>query len=112
MNNTVKNIMEVRFLDNALEQFIRGLEKPTIAKVLRTIDLLESFGSQLGMPHSKKIVSRLFELRVRGRQEVRILYTFHNGGAVLLHGFIKKSQKIATKELKVAYQKLRALDSL
>lgn len=104
--------MEVRFLDNALEQFIGGLEKFTIAKVLRTVDLLESFGPQLGMPHSKKIVNHLFELRVRGKQEVRILYTFHNGCVVLLHGFVKKSQKIATKELKVAYQKLRTLDSI
>ncbi len=47
--------MEIKFFDNLLEKFISNLEKPTIAKILRTIDLLESFGQQLTMPHSKKV---------------------------------------------------------
>ena len=33
--------MEVRLFDKSIEKFIKGLKKPTIAKVLRTIDLLE-----------------------------------------------------------------------
>ncbi len=104
--------MEVKFFDDLLEKFIGNLEKPTIAKVLRTIDLLGSFGQQLTMPHSKKVDSRLFELRVRGRQEVRILYIFHNGSAVLLHGFVKKTQKISKRELENARRKLGALDNI
>lgn len=66
-----KIIMEIR-IGHTIEKFIEFLEKPTIAKVLRTIDLLEDFGPQLGMPHSKKIEDGLFELRIRGKQEVRI----------------------------------------
>ena len=104
--------MEIKFFDGALEKFISELEKPTIAKVLRTIDLLESFGQQLGMPHSKKVDKGLFELRVRGKQEVRVFYAFHDNQAILLHGFVKKSQKITKKELNTANQKLTALDSL
>ncbi len=104
--------MEIKFFDDTLEKFISELEKPSIAKVLRTIDLLESFGQQLGMPHSKKVDKGLFELRIRGKQEVRVLYAFHDNQAVLLHGFVKKSQKIAKKELNTANQKLVALDSL
>lgn len=103
--------MEVKFFDDLLEKFISNLEKSTIAKVLRTIDLLESFGQKLTMPHSKKVDSRLFELRVRGKQEVRILYSFHGGSAILLHGFIKKTQKISKKELKNARRKLGTLDN-
>ncbi len=104
--------MEIKFFDKLLEKFISGLEKPTIAKILRTIDLLESFGQRLSMPHSKKVGDHLFELRVRGKQEIRILYTFYNGCIVLLHGFVKKTQKIAAKELHVAHQKLQALDRI
>jgi len=104
--------VEIKFFDDTLEKFISELEKPSIAKVLRTIDLLESFGQQLGMPHSKKVDKGLFELRIRGKQEVRVLYAFHDNQAVLLHGFVKKSQKIAKKELNTANQKLVALDSL
>jgi hypothetical protein len=104
--------MEIKFFDDELEKFISGLERPAIAKVLRTIDLLESFGQQLGMPHSKKIGGRLFELRIRGKQEVRLIYTFQNNQAVLLHGLVKKTQKIAKKELKAAYCKLDVLDNI
>ena len=103
--------MDVKLLDDAIEIFIKELEKSTIAKVLRTMDLLERFGQQLGLPHSKKISSGLFELRVRGQQEVRLLYTFHKNSAVILHGFVKKSQKIPQKELAVAQQKLQEITS-
>lgn len=102
--------MRVLFYDNKLEEFIRVLEKPTIAKVLRTIDLLELFGNSLEMPHSKKIGKRLFELRIRGRQEVRIFYTFHNNTTLLLCGFVKKSERIPKKELDEAIHKLMRLD--
>lgn len=104
--------MQIKIFDSILEQFIQSLEKATIAKVLRTIDLLERFGHQLGMPHSKKIGAALFELRVRGQQEIRIFYTFQNNTIVLLHGFIKKSQRIPKRELHTAHQKLLTLDSI
>ncbi|MEK7131657.1 MAG: type II toxin-antitoxin system RelE/ParE family toxin [Patescibacteria group bacterium] len=104
--------MEVIFFDEDIEIFLTKLEKPTIAKVLRTIDLLERFGNQLGMPHSKNIDRKLFELRIRGQQEIRLIYTFHNNRAVILHGFVKKSQKISRKDLDIAQQKLLVLDKI
>ncbi len=103
--------MEVIFFDDKVEIFLTNLAKPTIAKVLRTIDLLERFGNQLGMPHSKNIGHKLFELRIRGQQEIRLIYTFHKNKAVLLHGFVKKSQKISRKELDATKQKLLTLSN-
>ena len=102
--------MEIRIFDISLEKFIKSLQKPTIAKVLRTIDLLEKFGQKLGPPHTKKISANLFELRISGKQEVRIFYTFHKSQIFLLQGFVKKSQKIPQKEIKLALQKLKLLD--
>ena len=104
--------MEALIFDNKLERFIESLEKITIAKVLRTIDLLEKFGHQLEMPHSKIIGTGMLELRIRGMQEVRIFYTFHNGAAVLLHGYIKKTDRIPVKELAVANRKKSELDNV
>ena len=101
--------MEVRLFDKVIEKFIASLEKSTIAKVLRTIDLLEAFGYLLGSPHTKKLTENLFELRIRGKQEVRIFYTFYKNKIVLLHGFIKKSPKIPQKELQLAFKKLKSL---
>ncbi len=104
--------MKVNFLDSKVEEFISSLEKPTVAKVLRTIDLLEMFGYSLRLPHSKRIRKNLYELRIRGKQEVRILYTFHKDEGILLHGFLKKSQRIPPKELQIAVLKLNMLDSV
>ncbi len=100
--------MEIR-VDPSVEKFITSLEKQTVAKILRTIDLLEKFGAHLGMPHSKKIAPSLFELRARGKQEARIFYTFQTDTIILLHGFVKKSQKLPQKEIEAAKRKLHAL---
>lgn len=101
--------MKIRIFDSSLEKFIRNLQEPAIAKVSRTIDLLEEFGQKLGSPHTKKISSDLFELRVVGEQEIRIFYTFHKLQIFLLHGFVKKSQKIPQKEITTALRKLKYL---
>ncbi len=98
-------MMEIKIVDRVLEKFLSSLERSTLAKVLRTIDLLEMFGSELGMPHSKKVTGRIFELRVKGRQEVRILYAFHRNQVILLHGFVKKTAKMPQRELKMAVKK-------
>ncbi|MDA2922549.1 type II toxin-antitoxin system RelE/ParE family toxin [Patescibacteria group bacterium AH-259-L07] len=97
------------YIDKDVEKFITSLGKSTIAKVLRTIDLLELFGRQLGLPHSKKVRSDLFELRIRGQQEVRIFYAFQKGEIILLRGFIKKTQKTPQRELNTVIKKLQGL---
>lgn len=101
--------MNIHFFDTQLEKFIYSLDEPTVAKVLRTIDLLETFGHKLTLPHSKKVHTQLFELRIRGKQEVRIFYTFYKDGAILLHGFIKKSKRTPTKEMITAIRRLQYL---
>ena len=99
-------------LDDLVEGFINSLEKPAIAKVLRVIDLLENFGHELGMPHSKKITAAIYELRIRGRQEIRFFYCFKGKNIILLHGFVKKSDKIPKKEIKVAIQRHERLTNI
>lgn len=103
--------MRVRIFDSKVEKFISGLGEGVVAKVLRVIDLLEMFGNKLAFPHSRMVAPRLFELRIHGKQEVRIFYTFHKNEAVLLRGFVKKTQRISRKEIDVALSKLKTLDS-
>jgi phage-related protein len=102
-----KNVAIV--MPNFVEEFIYSFEKAMFIKIARTIDLLEHFGAELKMPHSKKINKDIYELRIRGRQEVRILYCFCNGRAFLLHGFVKKSDKIPKKEVEIAVFRFRDL---
>lgn len=101
--------MIVRFFDSKIEKFIKSLEKETIAKVLRTIDLLETFGNNLDLPHSRKIANKLFELRIRGKQEVRIFYTFYRNEAILLDGFLKKTSRTPRQEIDKVLLKIKHL---
>ena len=74
------------------------------AKYFRLTDVMLEFGSNLGMPHSRAMSDGLFELRVKGQEGIaRVFYcTLINKRIVMLHGFIKKSQKTPAKELKIA----------
>jgi phage-related protein len=93
--------MQIDLLDS-VEAFIEGLTEKEIAKVIRTIELLEEFGHKLGMPHSKHIDNGLLELRIRGKRGIRIFYCFSKNKAVLLHACVKKTQKTSAKELNKA----------
>ena len=92
-----------------VEEFIQSLDKSTISKVSNHIDLLQENGSILGMPHAKKLTKDIYELRVRGREEVRIFYAFLGREIYLLHGFKKKTQKTPQKEIDIAIRRFSIL---
>ena len=60
------------------KDFISSLEPKMMAKVLRTIDLLEEFGPQLREPYSKALGDGIFELRAKvGNNITRTFYFFY-----------------------------------
>src|SRR3972149_552439 len=103
--------MNVLYQSEVIE-FIGKLEKPTQAKILRSIELIEQYGRNLGMPHVRKVTTRLYELRIRGRQEIRIFYFFHKENAFLVHGIIKKTQKIPKREVETAMKRIPPLTDI
>ena len=65
------------------------------------------FGWPLGMPLIRKMDTDLWEVRSRLSDRVaRVLFTVQNETMILLHGFIKKSQKTPTSDLKMAQKRL------
>ena len=95
--------MKILLLEN-VEVFLASLNEKETAKTIRTIELLQEFGSDLGMPHSKHLSDGVLELRIRGSREIRIFYCFHQRSCYLLHGCIKKTQKTRDKDLRKAKQ--------
>ena len=86
-----------------IKDFIDKLQQNTQAKLGRQLELLELYGHELGMPHAKALGGGLMELRVRGRQEVRVFYVFVVDQRIyLLHAFVKKTQATPKKELALA----------
>ena len=68
------------------------------------------FGWPLGMPLVRKLDKGLWEVRVRLTDGIaRILFTTGGRRMVLLHGFIKKSQKTPREDLELAKTRLRML---
>jgi len=86
--------------------FIDKQEKSTKAKITRTILLLERYGPFLGMPYCRKLEENIWELRIQGKEAIRVFYTLREEEVILLHIFKKKSQKIRSKELELARERL------
>lgn len=95
--------------EKPVEEFIKTRQSQTTAKITHHIDLLEKHGLFLGMPHSRKLSSGLYELRIRGAQESRIIYAFAGKTIYLLHAFKKQTQKTPHKEIDTALKRLLSL---
>lgn len=104
--------MEIVFIDSSIEDFLAKLDDSEESKVNSLKKLLEEFGYLLRMPYSKKIGEDLYELRSNGKIKVRILYTFRFDCAVILHMFIKKTQKTPRQEIETALRKLKVFDNI
>lgn len=96
--------------EKAVDEFILSQQPKTQAKVVRYIRILKKYGSQLGMPHSKALGGGLYELRVRGNEEIRIFYCFTADKTIhLLHIFKKHTQQTPKKELEIALVRMKNL---
>lgn len=86
-------------------EFIKSIQDIKLrAKVVRSLKLLESYGTELREPDSKSIGDGIFELRtIQGDNIARCLYFFFVGDkAIVTNGFIKKSQKTPKEEIALA----------
>ena len=68
------------------------------------------YGWPLGMPLVRKMEPGLWEVRCDIADGIaRVLFTAKGGQMVLLHGFVKKTQKTPDNELKTARNRLKKL---
>ena len=68
-------------------------------------------GPNLGLPHTNAFGGGLFVLRLKGAEGIaRVFFcTMVEQEIVMLHSFIKKTQKTPAKELKLAKQRMKEL---
>ena len=79
------------------------------ASYARLTELLEEFGLNLRLPYSRAMGNGLFELRPRGREgSARVFYCTKIGKKVIiLHSFVKKTNKTPKRELEIARKRQR-----
>ena len=86
---------------------LRKEDRKIIGTDIKTVQ----YGWPLGMPLVRKIEPRLWEARSRITDGIaRVLFTVVEDKMVLLHGFVKKSQKMPLKELATAKRRLGNLE--
>lgn len=88
---------------------MQAADRKAIGEDIRTAEI----GWPVGMPVCRKLKgqSGLWEIRtdLAGGRIARVLFCIHEGSMVLLHGFIKKTQKTPQSELDVAAKRKRGL---
>ena len=80
-----------------------------LSRFLRYAERMEIYGPDLGMPHTRAMGEGLFELRLKAAEGIaRVFYcTVVNRNIVVLHSFVKKTDKTPPRELKVARQRMK-----
>ncbi len=101
-------IWSIEYYNQKLEKEILDLPNGLLARYIHLTDLMLEFGSNLGMPHSKPVERGLFELRLKSKEGIaRVFYCTKVGKQIIiLHYFIKKTQKIPPKEKNLAIQRM------
>jgi phage-related protein len=95
-------------VDTEIEALPPGLQ----ARLIRLMETVENVGlEQLREPHVKHIEGKLWELRVKAAEDIArgIYVTVTGRRVVVLHVFVKKSQKTPRGALETARERLREI---
>jgi phage-related protein len=91
-----------------VRDFLRALPREDRRIVGSDIATVE-FGWPVGRPTCAPLGMSLWEVRsaLTSNRIVRVLFMLHQGEMVLLHGFIKKTQKTPQSDLELARKRVR-----
>jgi phage-related protein len=93
-----------------VREWLQGLarqDKKTIGGDIKTVQ----YGWPLGMPVVRKLDPGLWEVRSQLENRIaRVLFAVRGEKMVLLHGFIKKSRKTLSVDLKLAKERKEKLE--
>lgn len=96
-----------------VEQEILSMPPKIQAKMLRLLEMVETHGANLGPPHTESMGDGLFEIRAKAKEGIgRSLFCYvHGKHIVVLHAFVKKSQKTPRQALTLARTRQREVQS-
>ena len=95
---------QIEYYSDDVRLAIAALPVSIRAGYARLTELLEDFGLELRMPHSRAMGGGLFELRPRDKEGIaRVFYcTLVGRRIVILHSFVKKPHETPKRELALA----------
>ncbi len=101
----------ITYYSREVQEDIMNLPVTLQARYIGLTQRMLEYGPNLGLPHTDAFGGGLFELRMKGVEGIaRVFFcTMVEQEIIMLHSFIKKSQKTPVKELKLAKQRMKEL---
>lgn len=102
---------EITYYNEAVEEQVLALPQTLLARYFYLTGRMEGSGPHLGEPHSKALGDGLLELRLKGGEGIaRVMYcTLVGQRIVILHSFIKKTDKIPATDMALARKRLKEI---
>ncbi|MBI5279842.1 MAG: type II toxin-antitoxin system RelE/ParE family toxin [Burkholderiales bacterium] len=100
---------DIEYYDEKMQKAVLALPAGLLARFLQLTDRMVEYGPDLGMPHTKAMGSGLFELRLKSGEGIgRVFYcTLVRQRIVMLHQFVKKTEKTPPRELSIARRRMK-----
>ena len=99
---------EILYYNENVQDLINDWPVGIRAFYARVTERMMIFGPNLGMPFTRSMGKGLFEIRARGKEGIGRAFfcTIVDQRIIILHTFIKKSQKTPKKELDIARRRM------
>jgi len=102
----------IEFFNEQVEEETFSLPTKILAKTLHILELVELNGANLGMPYTKPLNNGLFEIRAKAEEGIgRSIYCYQKDEVIIiLHSFVKKTNKTPKKNLDLALKRKKELE--
>jgi phage-related protein len=102
---------EIKYYSESVQDQILELPDSLAARYIVLTRRMLAIGPNLGEPHTKAMGRGLFELRLKGAEGIaRVFYcTLIGKRIVMLHSFVKKSQRTPKQELDLAQSRMKEI---
>ncbi len=103
----------ITFYNEKVEAQTLGFPAGILANFLHISEMIEELGPNLGKPYVGSLKVGLFEIRSKGKEGIgRTLYCTAKGQEIIiLHSFIKKTQKTPKKDLALARKRMKEVST-
>ncbi len=90
-----------------MRDWLRSLDESDRRSIGRDLMRVQ-FGWPIGMPLVRSLKDGLWEVRssLPSQRIARVVLCFHDGALIVLHGFIKKTQKTPADDLALAKRRM------
>lgn len=102
---------KIEYFSDTVQSEILALPSGLLARYIHLTDRMIGFGPNLGTPHTRSMNKGLFELRLKAAEGIaRVFYFVRTGQRIMmLHQYVKKTQKTPRKELEIARSRMKEL---